>query len=77
MATEHEDAGATAGERTDFHEAYCLYCDMSISPLFSFGEIPPDDYVPPADDADEWENIGQWHEPDCEWIVTRAHRIGR
>ncbi len=77
--TEHEDAGKTCSSdtRSPFREAYCLYCEMSASPMFSFGELPDPEEVPAVEDTDRWENIGQWHEADCEWIRTRAHRVGQ
>jgi len=47
----------------------CIYCHHKISDKNA--EIVPDVY-----DDDAWEELAQEHDPDCEWIKTRAHRVG-
>lgn len=71
----HPDAGETSHDPTSNEEAYCLYCDMTSSPMYSFGERPDPEEVPAVDDDDSWANMAQWHADDCEWIATRAHRV--
>lgn len=45
----------------------CVYCNH---------EMPDEgDYVPDVNDDEEWERLATFHGPDCEWIITRAHRI--
>lgn len=50
-------------------ETECVYCGRYV-------ENPREDAPAPriADDA-EWTRLGKQHAPDCEWIVTRAHRL--
>lgn len=45
----------------------CAYCNVDV----------PDegDYVPAVNDDEEWERLATYHDTDCEWILTRAHRI--
>lgn len=43
----------------------CVYCGRSISDK---------EAVPTEDDDDGWEELAEEHAPDCEWILTRAHR---
>jgi hypothetical protein len=47
----------------------CIYCDQEI-PLEKATEVPS-----PSDDA-AWERLAEDHAPGCEWIATRAHRLG-
>ena len=53
----------------DAHETECVYCGRDV-------ETAREDAPAPsiADDA-EWTRLGEQHSPDCEWIVTRAHRL--
>lgn len=45
----------------------CVYCGH---------EVPDEgEYVPEVRDTLEWERLATEHAPDCEWILTRAHRI--
>ena len=45
----------------------CIYCDSLVADRT---------IVPPADDAEAWLALGQAeHWSNCEWIVTRAHRL--
>jgi hypothetical protein len=56
-----EDAhGADEGE--------CIYCQSYIEA----GDFAA---VPDMDDGGEWSRLATQHQPDCEWIYTRAHRI--
>lgn len=45
----------------------CAYCG---------GDIPlgVSEDVPDASDDDAWSELAEHHYPECEWIVTRAHR---
>lgn len=45
----------------------CDYCNRDV----------PDegDFVPEVSDDDEWEQLAALHADDCEWIITRAHRV--
>lgn len=45
----------------------CAYCNHDV----------PDEgeYVPSVSDDDEWERLATLHASDCEWVVTRAHRL--
>lgn len=56
-----------APDETD--ETECVYCGRDV-------ETAREDAPAPslADDA-EWTRLGKQHAPDCEWIVTRAHRL--
>ena len=31
--------------------------------------------APPVDDDDAWDELAADHAVDCEWILTRAHRL--
>lgn len=47
----------------------CAYC----------GHTQADDYnedqaVPSVHDDEAWEALATYHDPDCEWLTTRAHR---
>jgi hypothetical protein len=46
----------------------CIYCGRTVS---GTGEEP----TPAVADDDAWAALAPQHEPDCEWITTRAHRI--
>lgn len=43
----------------------CLYCGA---------QSPAMHEVPPAQDDISWRELARHHEPDCEWVRTRAHR---
>jgi hypothetical protein len=43
----------------------CIYCYN----LTTEGDAPT------VDDDEMWDAIAPEHDPDCEWVVTRAHRI--
>lgn len=45
----------------------CAYCGAIV---LNAGE-----YVPPVDDDKAWDDLEGQHEPDCEWVITRAHRL--
>jgi len=40
-----------------------------------FNLIQPMGPVPDVDDNYMWEEIIYDHKPDCEWVLTRAHRL--
>lgn len=44
----------------------CLYCG---------GLVPEREQVPQVDDDDEWSRLAQDHSSECEWIITRSHRL--
>lgn len=46
----------------------CVYCGAEI-PESRAAEVPP------VDDDAEWELLAADHAADCEWIITRAHRV--
>lgn len=48
-------------------EIECIYCHALI-PVKS-------ESVPDIDDDSEWKRLAQFHRPECEWILTRGHRI--
>jgi len=45
----------------------CMYCDLDI-------EETSDTLVPGVRDDEQWAELAKEHAPDCEWILTRAHR---
>jgi hypothetical protein len=49
---------------TDQAREECAYCGADV-----LCEEPP-----PEDDEAAWARIAQEHDPDCEWVLTRAHR---
>ena len=44
----------------------CLYCGC---------DHVPSPTVPDVDDDDAWATLSEHHADDCEWILTRAHRM--
>ena len=48
--------------------ATCLYCGR-VGPLLD------DRGVPGVGDDDAWAELAGEHEPTCEWVATRAHRL--
>lgn len=46
----------------------CIYCSAMI-------QDPGEDQPPAVTDAGAWAALAQQHAPDCEWIITRAHRL--
>lgn len=46
----------------------CIYCDREVP-------APASEPVPDVRDDEAWEALAAEHEPDCEWITTRAHRV--
>ncbi len=43
----------------------CIYCGNLVDDALM---------VPPANDDNAWIALAPGHQPDCEWIATRAHR---
>ncbi len=43
----------------------CAYCDALVNPKD----------VPTVDDDETWQRIASAHSVDCEWVLTRAHRV--
>ena len=50
------------------HEAdvECIYCYSLTTPVD----------VPTVDDDAMWDAIAGEHDTECEWVQTRAHRMG-
>ena len=44
----------------------CIYCDS---------EVMDNTIVPSEDDDTGWAVLASEHRADCEWILTRAHRV--
>lgn len=44
----------------------CIYCNA---------EVADETRVPALDDEDAWQELAREHATDCEWILTRAHRL--
>lgn len=42
----------------------CSYCGLNV----------PNTTAPATDDDRGWSEIAARHAPDCEWVLTRAHR---
>ena len=59
----------------------CLYCKVDIPVIVPIEVEERDNYedyllpVPRVDDNSEWNQRAIYHNPDCEWIQTRAHRV--
>ncbi|MDA0771073.1 MAG: hypothetical protein O2821_12765 [Chloroflexi bacterium] len=49
-------------EYIDLECAYCYNLGTSLD-------------VPDVADDDMWDILAGEHDPDCEWITTRAHRV--
>lgn len=51
------------------HTETCAYCDAIIPEINHLSPVPDvaDDFA--------WETESSRHNPDCEWITTRAHRV--
>ncbi len=45
----------------------CAYCNR---------EVADETIVPAIDDDKGWAELAREHQAGCEWIETRAHRIG-
>lgn len=46
----------------------CAYCSSNVCHA-------ENEYVPLVDADEDWQALAQDHSEDCEWIVTRAHRV--
>lgn len=67
--TVHDVNGNVIGEMVlEEDEIECAYC---------YGRVPDEQGqpVPAVDDEDEWERLEKLHSPDCEWVLTKAHRV--
>ena len=52
-----------------FEPTECVYCDAAVT--------ADTDAPVPANAADTaWAELASEHNEDCEWIATRAHRVG-
>jgi len=61
-----DERGETLGHVVDdYHE--CLYCNREIA--------GPEGPVPAVEDDEAWGQMASAHEPGCDWIETRAHRL--
>ena len=47
-------------------EHECIYCGY---------ECDATDEAPDTDDDEAWASLAAEHDPDCEWVRTRAHRV--
>lgn len=47
----------------------CAYCGREVRCL------PESTPVAGASDDEAWGELAEGHEPDCEWVQTRAHRL--
>lgn len=45
----------------------CAYCNAEVASEF--------DIVPEIDDDEAWRELAQYHSTQCEWVLTRAHRV--
>jgi hypothetical protein len=43
----------------------CIYCNHDVT------VIDP----PAVDDDQSWADLAREHATDCEWVITRAHRL--
>ena len=48
--------------------AKCPWCN-------EFNMIMAPDLLPDVDDEAMWDFLRYDHHPDCEWVLTRAHRL--
>lgn len=62
LFAERDDGVYYAGEL--IADRACAYCDYGLE----MGEVPN------VDEDEEWTRLALWHDDDCEWIKTRAHR---
>ena len=46
--------------------ARCMYCECDLT---------DETILPSIGDDPAWQALAREHAPDCEWILTRAHRI--
>jgi len=44
----------------------CFYCGRDIAE-----EVK----IPSSRDDEAWRKVAEGHETDCEWVLTRAHRL--
>lgn len=61
-------ADAAMAAMTDEPMVECAYCGRDVPGA-------EDDSVPAVDDDAAWAEIAAHHAADCEWALTRAHRI--
>ena len=47
----------------------CAYCNHDVPYMDESQQVPD------VTDDEAWEDLAKYHDPECEWIVTRAHRI--
>jgi len=46
----------------------CCYCGAEVD--------HEHDQAPAVDDSEAWAELSTHHVPGCEWVETRAHRLG-
>lgn len=59
-----QDMNASTREAWD-ERTECAYC----------GHMVREHEAPPVTDNETWDDIAPDHDEQCEWVVTRAHRI--
>jgi hypothetical protein len=71
LETEHElkSREIPPRVRNPMDTDYCIYCDTVLPE--GMGNEP----VPTATDNQVWARLAEYHQPDCEWIITKAHRL--
>ena len=47
---------------------------MDVECIYCYNIVSEDGEVPAVDDDEMWDAIAPEHDPECEWVVTRAHR---
>jgi hypothetical protein len=52
----------------------CAYCGYEIEGEVDYQGVSQEP-VPPVRDDEAWQAIAEKHAEDCEWVLTRAHRI--
>jgi hypothetical protein len=52
----------------------CAYCGYAIEGDVDYQGVSQEP-VPTVDDDEAWQYIAKQHADDCEWVMTRAHRI--
>jgi hypothetical protein len=53
---------------TLYSTTVCPYCGH---------DVHPPEFVPWADEDDEWETLAEEHAKGCEWVVTRGFQVDK